>query len=73
MLGKLLGLFLQPSKQKEKSKEMYHFILLYENENGHFCVFRTYAANYQAAKGELLRQYPGKKITNISIKSKNLQ
>lgn len=73
MLGKLLGLFLQPKQQKGTKKEMYHFILLYENENGHSCVFRTYAANYQAAKSELLRQYPNKKITNISIKSKNLQ
>lgn len=76
MFGTILGLFLQPStKQKIKvmKNEMYHFILLYQNENGHSCTFRTYAANYQAAKTELLGQYPDKKITNISLKSKNLQ
>ena len=76
MIGKLLRLFLQPQiKQKTQAtkKEMYHFILLYENENGHSCTFRTYSANYQGAKDELFRQYPDKKITNISLKSKNLQ
>lgn len=76
MLKTILGLFLQPqTKQKTHGtkKEMYHFILLYENENGHSCTFRTYALNYQAAKSELLGQYPDKKITNISLKSKNLQ
>ena len=76
MIGKLLRLFLQPQiKQKTQAtkKEMYHFILLYQNENGHSCTFRTYSANYQGAKDELFRQYPDKKITNISLKSKNLQ
>ena len=76
MIGKLLRLFLQPqTKQKTQAtkKEMYHFILLYQNENGHSCTFRTYSANYQGAKDELFRQYPDKKITNISLKSKNLQ
>lgn len=76
MLNILKGLFLQPQiKQKTQitKKEMYHFILTYENENGHFCTFRTYSENYQEAKNELLRQYPDKKITNISLKSKNLQ
>ena len=76
MFKTILRLFLQPQiKQKTHAtkKEMYHFILLYENENGHSCTFRTYAANYQAAKSELLGQYPNKKITNISLKSKNLQ
>jgi len=76
MLKTILGLFLQPqTKQKTQitKKEMYHFILTYENENGHFCTFRTYSANYQGAKNELLGQYPDKKITNISLKSKNLQ
>lgn len=76
MIAKLLRLILQPqTKQKtqETEKKIYHFILLYRNENGHSCTFRTYAANYQAAKTELLGQYPDKKITNISLKSKNLQ
>ena len=76
MIGKLLRLFLQPqTKQKTQAtkKEMYHFILFYQNENGHSCTFRTYSANYQGAKDELFRQYPDKKITNISLKSKNLQ
>lgn len=76
MIDKLLRLFLQPNtkqKQQELKKEMYHFILLYTNENGHSCTFRTYSANYQGAKNELLGQYPDKKITNISLKSKNLQ
>lgn len=76
MIDKLLRLFLQPqTKQKKEAtkKEMYHFILIYENENGHSCTFRTYSANYQGAKNELLGQYPDKKITNISLKSKNLQ
>ena len=76
MFKTILGLFLQPqTKQKTEAmkKEMYHFILLYENETGHSCIFRIYSANYQAAKSELLRQYPDKKITNITLKSKNLQ
>ena len=76
MLNILKRLFLQPdTKQKTQTtkKEIYHFILLYENENGYSCTFRTYSANYQGAKNELLGQYPDKKITNISLKSKNLQ
>lgn len=76
MLGLLKRLILQPStkqKAEETKKEVYHFILLYENENGHSCIFRTYAANYQGAKNELLAQNPNKKIRNISLKSKNLQ
>ena len=71
MFKTILRLFSQP--QKQKCKEMYHFILQYRNESGHLCEYRTYAPNYQAAKSELLRQYPNKTITNISIKSKNLQ
>jgi len=47
--------------------------LLYENENGHFCTFRTYATTYQGAKAELLRQNQGRQLSNISLKSKNLQ
>lgn len=74
MLNMLKRLFLQPkAKAKAMKKEKYHFILIYENENGHSCTFRTYSANYQGAKTELLRQYPDKKITNIFLKSKNLQ
>lgn len=76
MLGLFKRLFLQPqTKQKTEQvkNQIYHFILLYENENGHSCTFRTYSANYQGAKSELLRQYFDKKITNISLKSKNLQ
>ncbi len=74
MLKTILGLFLQPKQKTHATKkEMYHFILLYQNENGHSCTFRTYSANYQGAKNELLGQYPDKKITNISLKSKNLQ
>lgn len=76
MFKTILRLFLQPkTKQKtqEKQNQVYHFILLYENENGHSCIFRTYAPNYQAAKSDLLAQYPEKKITNITLKSKNLQ
>ena len=76
MIDKLLRLFLQPQteqKTQATKKEMYHFILLYENEKGYSCTFRTYAANYQAAKSELLGQYPNKNITNISLKSKNLR
>ena len=76
MFKTILGLFLQPqTKQKTDAakKEMYHFILLYENENGHSCTFRTYSANYQGAKNELLRQNQGRKISNITLKSKNLQ
>lgn len=76
MFKTILGLFLQPQtkqKRQEAKKEMYHFILLYDNENGHSCTFRTYAADYQAAKAELLRQNQGRKLFNISLKSKNLQ
>ena len=76
MLGLFKRLFLQPqTKQKtqEAKKEMYYFILLYENENGHSCTFRTYSANYAGAKKELLRQNEGRGISNITLKSKNLQ
>jgi hypothetical protein len=73
MLGFLKGLFFQPKKQKTEQKKVYHFILLYENENGHFCTFRTYATTYQGAKAELFRQNVGRQLSNISLKSKNLQ
>lgn len=76
MLGLLKRLFLQPQtkqKRQEVKKEMYHFILLYENENGHSCTFRTYSGTYQSAKAELLRQNQGRQLSNISLKSKNLQ
>ena len=76
MLNILKRLFLQPkTKQKTQKakKEIYHFILLYENENGHSCTFRTYSANYEGAKKELLRQNEGREISNITLKSKNLQ
>lgn len=75
MLGLLKRLFLQPQKQKRQgdTKEVYHFILLYENQNGHSCTFRTYSSTYQGAKNELLRQNQGRQLSNISLKSKNLQ
>jgi len=76
MLGLFKRLFLQPqTKQKTEQvkNQIYHFILLYENENGHSCTFRTYSANYEGAKKELLRQNEGREISNISLKSKNLQ
>lgn len=75
MLKLLKRIFLQPqTKQKnEIGDAMYHFILLYKNENGYSCTFRTYAPTYKAAKGQLLREYAGKKISDVSLKSKNLQ
>jgi tRNA A58 N-methylase Trm61 len=74
MLKLLQRLFLQPSKkQKQNVKKIYHYILTYANENGHYCTFRTYADSYEGAKKELNAQYIDKKISNISIKSKNIQ
>ena len=76
MLGLFKRLFLQPqTKQKTEQvkNQIYHFILLYDNENGHSCTFRTYSANYAGAKKELLRQNEGREISNITLKSKNLQ
>ena len=76
MFKTILGLLLQPQtkqKRQEAKKEMYHFILLYDNENGHSCTFRTYSSTYQGAKNELLRQNHGRQLSNISLKSKNLQ
>lgn len=74
MFGFIKGLFLQPSpRQKTEKVKMYHFILLYENENGHSCTFCTYSSTYQGAKKALLRQNHGRQLSNISLKSKNLQ